>query len=226
MCLISQLEKNIYEYGDCTVKFQFEKANEAYEIRFVLNDDGLLDVHGFINVYDRNYWNLGNNTVNPKAKLVSNRYFRSFDEKEELYSILSLLVAKMIKGEPTCIDTTEGRSKANTKTASSNINRITSSMLNISNKELTKFYDMDAEEIADVLYEKPIMSIAEFFESDTLEMKCEDLMDRYNNIAQLQHTIHTDPDQININAARMMIYQLQNDESNRKVVVPKTYYIN
>ena len=57
-------------------------------------------------------------------------------------------------------------------------------------------------------------------------MKCEDLMDRCNTIMQLQHTIHTDPDQININAARMMIYQLQNDESNRKVVVPKTYYIN
>lgn len=226
MCLISQLEKNIYEYGDCTVKFQFEKANEACEIRFVINDDGLLDVYGFINVYDRDYWNLNNNTVNPKAKLVSNRYFRSFDEKEELYSILSLLVAKMIKGEPTCIDKTEGRPKANTTTASNNINRITSSMLNISNKELTKFYDMDAEEIADVLYEKPIMSDAEFLGSDTLEMKCEDLMDRNNNIVQLQHTIHTDSNPIDKNAARMMIYQLQNDEGNKKVVVPKTYYIN
>lgn len=228
MFLISQLEENIYNNGGCTIEMQFEKACEALSIRFVVDDKGQLDVHGFIDVYNKDYWIIdGDNTiVNRKAKIISTRYFKSFDKEEELLSILALLTANMIAGVPTCVKELKGKCQAPyTSKASNNINRIISSMLNISNKELVSFYDMSKEDIPKVLMEKPIMSINDFMKSDPLQFKCEDLMDRYNNIVQLQHTIHTDPDQINKNAARMMIYQLQNDEGNKKVVVPKTYFI-
>ena len=105
MFLISQLEENIYNNGGCTIEIQFEKACEALSIRFVVDDKGQLDVHGFIDVYNKDYWiKDGDNTiVNRKARIISNRYFKSFDKEEELLSVLALLTRLLIQVKPLLI---------------------------------------------------------------------------------------------------------------------------
>ena len=221
MFLISQLEENIYKYGNCTIKMQFEKACESLSIRFNVNNEGLLDVHAFIDTYDRDYWVINGNTttINRRARITSNRYVKSFDKLDELREILADLTAGMIFGKPICVDAMN-TPRDNTKAAANDIGRITTNMLDLSNKELVSFYDMTIEDITAVLLTKPVMSVFEYLGSDTLDMKCEDLMERYNNILKLNHVIYTDLDQIKINEARMMIYRLQNDESNKKFEMP------
>ena len=223
MLLVSALEENVYKNGNCTVEMQPEKNDEVYAIRFLVNDEGVLDVHGFIDTYDREYWvkDENNRTVtNPKARITGSRYFQTFTKKEELLTILASLTSKMIVGEPTCVKTRKETPQANTKKSAELINLVVSSMLNISNKELTEFVTMPQEEIIKFLMGKTIMSRYEYLGSDTLGIKCEDVVDRYNGMIKLQREMDTGLDQNKINEARKIWYKLQEDNTDNSFKVP------
>lgn len=223
MTIIGELEDNIYKYGDCTIEMQPFKNDEVYSIRFIVNDEGVLDVHAFEDKYDRDYWikdKNGNTITNPKARIIRSEYAYTFTKKEELLTILASFTCKMIVGEPVCVKTLKGLPRASTRKSAEMINLITSSMLNISNKDLTGFVTMTSEDIIKYLMGKTIMSRYEYLGSDTLDIKCEDVIDRYNSMIKLQYEIDTALDQNEINEARKIWYQLQEDNGMNTFKVP------
>ena len=220
MTLIGELEHNICEYGDCTIELQPYNNNEVYAVRFIVNDEGLLDVHAFEDKYDKEYWikdEDGNTVTNPKAKITSSRYVQTFTKKEELLTVLASFTCKMIIGETVCVKKLEGHPQASTKKSVELIHLITSSMLNISNKDLTGFLTMDSEEIIKYLMRKVMMTKYGYVNPGTLDSKCEGVINRYNNMIEL----HNEAFENNNNEAMKIWYQLQNDESMNSFDVPK-----
>ena len=227
MYLISDVEKNIFENGNCTIDMVGEKPNEVYAIRFEVNDAGVLDVHAFIDTYDRDCWETDGDyktSFNSKARITKSQYFHTFSTRDELLTVLGTLTCKMIVSEPAIVKVRQtiptDEMKVANKKAAYMVNLITSSMLKINNKDLATFLSMDNHRIVDFLKGSIIMTSTEFLESDILDAKCEDVVRRYNGMLELHREMDTGLNQDKINEARQIWYKLQEDKTDKNFKVP------
>lgn len=192
MTFIGNLIDNIQKYGNCQVYYKAPTGNSKINrvLDFDIDINGELVVSGYINTYDKQFWN-GENFNESASIEYTNKVF-SCSYYDRMDKVLSCIVMESILGKEVGITSRKVKT-ASTDIATWELYRLANSMLSLSNEQITKLVLSDSDLVLMEQASKRV-EVTDFNPeeaSSLVDEKVISVSERYNDIKRVYNGVNS-----------------------------------